>query len=515
MNAHSMTEAPTNALAIREAKGGVTQIAVVNSTVGFQIVPQNFGEMLSFAQVMAKGGAMIRPHLRENPGACLGIISLAYRWGMDPFAVANKSYFVNDQTAFEAQLVAAVIINCAPIKDRPEYIYEGEGGERRCTAVVETKAGRIIRHQSPKLKDIKPQNSPLWKSDPDQQQGYYTVRAMARLHFPDVILGVYDREEIEYAESPARFAQPQQSRAELLSEKLAAKQESAPKEGFNAEVIETASREIGGGKEVPPVSETKPAEGQGPAAPATEAKGEGAPAPEDYSARLGAFREACARFTEPDGLNAFISDFGEHDGEEWFADAPTDVADQIQRIADESFAALKARRVEAVDEVMGTEPATEEASAADQDEDAPEWGAMLAELDAELSNAASKTGVNDITKAHDAKGTFASAPKDILETAAKIVDRHIERVEKRVASNAKATRTPKAPAPPTVGAAPEKGAEAIPACDPALLEKAMEKAAKGARALKLFLGGVSQREHDALLPHKAELDAIAKKADEL
>lgn len=44
---------------------------------------------------------------------------------------------------------------------------------------------------------LQPKNSPLWKADPDQQHFYYSGRAMCRRHFPDVLLGVYARDEME------------------------------------------------------------------------------------------------------------------------------------------------------------------------------------------------------------------------------------------------------------------------------------------------------------------------------
>ena len=49
----------------------------------------------------------------------------AFHWGMEPFAVANKSYFVNDRMAYEAQLIAAVVIKLVPHKGYPRYTYAG------------------------------------------------------------------------------------------------------------------------------------------------------------------------------------------------------------------------------------------------------------------------------------------------------------------------------------------------------------------------------------------------------
>lgn len=174
----------------------VTGTTLVNTDIG-GIHFQNMGEVMEFSKLMALGAAAIPPHLRGNPGACLGVCVQALGWRMDPFAVANKSYFVNDRLSYEAQLVQAVIDQRAPIKGRIKGEYTGEGPTRQLTvwAILE-EDGERVDYTSPLKKDIGVQNSPLWKSDPDQQLWYYSTRAMCRRHFPDVILGVYAKDEL-------------------------------------------------------------------------------------------------------------------------------------------------------------------------------------------------------------------------------------------------------------------------------------------------------------------------------
>lgn len=145
---------------------------------------------------MSRADTAIPKHLRGNPGACMAVALQAFEWGMSPFAVANKSYSVNDRVAYEAQLIAAVVNTRSGIQGRLKYKFEGEGPSLRCT-VTGIIDGRTLEYRSPLFKDITTKNSPLWKSDPEQQFGYYSARAWARRHVPEVILGVYDREEVE------------------------------------------------------------------------------------------------------------------------------------------------------------------------------------------------------------------------------------------------------------------------------------------------------------------------------
>lgn len=172
------------------------QLAVSDRAGG--LVFANVSEVMEFAKLMAISGIAVRKHLRGNPGACLGVVIQALEWRMSPYAVANKSYLVNDQLAYEAQLIHAVVLSRAPIKGRPKVEYSGEGDKRRCRVSVELNdgSGQWVDYESPEFGKITPKNSPLWKSDPDQQHFYFSARSLARRHFPDVILGVYAEDEI-------------------------------------------------------------------------------------------------------------------------------------------------------------------------------------------------------------------------------------------------------------------------------------------------------------------------------
>lgn len=171
-------------------------LALSSRPSGFSVAPTTFHEVVEFAKDMSRADTAIPKHLRGNPGACMAVALQAFEWGMSPFAVANKSYSVNDRVAYEAQLIAAVVNTRSGIQGRLKYKFEGEGPSLRCT-VTGVIDGETLEYRSPLFKDITTKNSPLWKSDPEQQFGYYSARAWARRHVPEVILGVYDREEVE------------------------------------------------------------------------------------------------------------------------------------------------------------------------------------------------------------------------------------------------------------------------------------------------------------------------------
>lgn len=171
------------------------------STVRFgrtSLVITNLGEAMEFAKLMALSDKMVRKEFRGNPGMCLAVVIQAHDWDMNPYAVASKAYVVGDQVAYEAQLVHAVIENRAPLQGRLRCEFIGDDADRQCR-VYGTFIGETEPHDyvSPKFRNIKTKNSPLWQADPDQQLHYYSTRAWARRHCPDVLLGVYTPDETE------------------------------------------------------------------------------------------------------------------------------------------------------------------------------------------------------------------------------------------------------------------------------------------------------------------------------
>lgn len=201
-----------------------TDLAVAGSTQVGQNVGglsfQDMGQVMEFSKLMAVAGQAVPKHLRGQPGACLAVSLQALNWQMDPFAVANKSYAVNDRVAFEAQLIQAVIEQRAPIKGRIRGRYEGEGQKRVCILTVTPDDGsEDITYRSPEIGMITTKNSPLWKADPDQQLWYYSARAMCRRHFPDVLLGVYEKEELKY-DRGMRDVTPQEKQLTPLQRKI-------------------------------------------------------------------------------------------------------------------------------------------------------------------------------------------------------------------------------------------------------------------------------------------------------
>lgn len=188
-------------------KGVTARLAIIGRGGGsFTVAPQNMTELLEFSKLMSLSGPCIRAAFRNQPGACLALTMQAGKWGADPFAVANKAYITRNKAgeetiAYEAQLVHS-IVNTSPVLERRlRPVYEGQGTARSCRIVGYLRGeAEPFEYQSPPISQIGVKNSPLWVSDPDQQLWYYSTRAWARRHVPEILLGIYTPEEWESGE---------------------------------------------------------------------------------------------------------------------------------------------------------------------------------------------------------------------------------------------------------------------------------------------------------------------------
>ena len=137
------------------------------------------------------------------------------------------------------------------ITGRLKYRFDGEGQKLRCivTGVID---GEELTYESPEVGQITTKNSPLWNSDPQQQLGYFASRSWARRHTPEVLLGVYDREEVQSYQGPDKAKDVTPS----LQERLAQRRHVEPAdEGFDQSSI---NEQLGQAKSDPEMGEVAP-----------------------------------------------------------------------------------------------------------------------------------------------------------------------------------------------------------------------------------------------------------------
>ena len=176
------------------------------NTANMLMNPQVMAQIQAFAEVMATGISTVPKHLQKSMGDCMAVTMQSAQWGMNPFAVAQKTHLVSGILGYEAQLVNAVISSSRAIKGRFKYEYGGDWqDESKKDAWVRTGATLAGEHDITWGEPVYPhtvvtKNSPVWKTQPKQQAAYLAVKYWARMYCPDVLLGVYTPEEL--AERP-------------------------------------------------------------------------------------------------------------------------------------------------------------------------------------------------------------------------------------------------------------------------------------------------------------------------
>lgn len=231
-------------------------VVMGNSTTAMIHDEATLNKMVAFANIMATSRITIPKHLQGSPGDCLAITMQAMQWGMNPFAVAQKTHTVNGALGYEAQLVASVINTRAPIVGRLNYEWFGDwsriAGRFKEVPAKNPDEKRIVRdwtlndekglgvkvwatmrgESEPRVLELllsqaAVRNSPLWGQDPKQQLAYLATKRWSRLHCPDVILGVYTEDETD---SLPRDVTPVTRAASAIERIKQSKQEQSPAE---------------------------------------------------------------------------------------------------------------------------------------------------------------------------------------------------------------------------------------------------------------------------------------------
>ncbi|MEH3565297.1 recombinase RecT [Enterobacter kobei] len=206
--------------------------------------PEGMDRLVRFATLMADSKATVPQHLAGKPADCLAVTMQAAQWGMNPYAVAQATHLVNGTLGYEAKLVNAVVSSSSLLASRLNYRWDGDwsrvnGKTDKSPNLTVTVWATLKGESEPRELTISMaqagvRNSPLWEHDPRQQLAYLCVKRWARLHAPDVLLGVYTPDELqETAPRVERDITPEPATAsgmnKLINSKPEQHQEEKPK----------------------------------------------------------------------------------------------------------------------------------------------------------------------------------------------------------------------------------------------------------------------------------------------
>ncbi|WP_017445769.1 RecT family recombinase [Gayadomonas joobiniege] len=214
------------------ANQNTQDITVVNQAEMQSLLfnPNMMQALDNVARLMASGKSTVPDHLKNNPADCFALVMQAAQWKMNPFAVAQKTATIGGKLVYEGQLVNAVIASNAPVKERLRFehfgdwnkvlnkhvLKKGQSGKEYAAigwdprdeqGLGVTVSAHIIGEDEPRVEHVylaqcHPRFSTYWATNPKVQITYTAARIWARMHCPDVLLGVYTPDEMEETARP-------------------------------------------------------------------------------------------------------------------------------------------------------------------------------------------------------------------------------------------------------------------------------------------------------------------------
>ena len=206
---------------------------------------QALSQLTAFAELMSAASIAIPDHLAGKPADCMAIVMQSMQWGMNPYAVAQKTFFVGGKIGYEAQLISAILSSTGAIRGRFHYEYEGDWSKcTRSKEVTTTKSGRNGNYEKTErirawsdedeeglyvragavikgeteitwcepvyLSSVVIRNSPLWATNPKQQIAYLATKYWSRIYCPAAIMGFQDADDLAYREEKVINPEPVQ-----------------------------------------------------------------------------------------------------------------------------------------------------------------------------------------------------------------------------------------------------------------------------------------------------------------
>jgi hypothetical protein len=141
---------------------------------------------------------------KKKPGNCLIALDVANRTGMSPLMIMQNMYVVQGRPTWSGQMCIALINGCGRFSPL-SFRWGGKTGQKdwSCVAVATRLSDGVLCESSPVTWQMAldegwvNKNGSKWKTMPEQMFMYRSGAFFARVHCPDVLQGIYTREEME------------------------------------------------------------------------------------------------------------------------------------------------------------------------------------------------------------------------------------------------------------------------------------------------------------------------------
>lgn len=145
------------------------------------------------------------PEMYQNrPDNCLIVLDVANRTGHSPLFIAQQMIIVKGKPAWSGQASIALVNGSRRFSEPLKPIFVGEQGTPTwgCYMVAKDLKGNTIKGSTVTMQMAKDEgwldkNGSKWKTMPELMLQYRAGAFFARVHCPDVLLGMQTLEEIE------------------------------------------------------------------------------------------------------------------------------------------------------------------------------------------------------------------------------------------------------------------------------------------------------------------------------
>jgi hypothetical protein len=190
----------------------------MSEELSLQQVPQNteisftnkevFDQMARAAAMMAKTD-IIPQNYRGKPENCFVAIEMASRMGVSPLMVMQNLYVVQGKPSWSGQAATAMLKNSPEFRN-VKHVYTGDKGKDSWGCYVEAErvpGGEVVTGPEVTISMAKAEGwysktGSKWQTMPELMLAYRASAFFARVHSPELLMGMQTREEVEDVSKP-------------------------------------------------------------------------------------------------------------------------------------------------------------------------------------------------------------------------------------------------------------------------------------------------------------------------
>jgi hypothetical protein len=161
--------------------------------------PAVFNQLQRAAALLASS-RIVPAQFQGDAPSCFIILQLAQRMGLEPFMLMQTSYVVHGRPGLEAKAVIAIVNSSGRFAKPLNWRLEGQGADRSATCYTVRNDGEPVECScTMRLAQAEgwiDKAGSKWKTMPDMMLQYRSAAMFARLHCPEVLMGMSTTDEL-------------------------------------------------------------------------------------------------------------------------------------------------------------------------------------------------------------------------------------------------------------------------------------------------------------------------------